>query len=124
MYQYLTLEQFHEKYFPNLNKTQMAHKIGITSCAYSKITSNEISLNSIYVKSVNEFMNQFELMLMLDSPEYALEKKYKKKIDSLEMTIRQKDQEINDLKNQILWYNNTNKDLKNIYNKLKEKFEK
>ena len=120
----ITLSDFHKQYFPTLSQRDMARKIGITDCAYTKIKISEISTSSIFFKKTNEFMNLFNCILILDSPKFAMEKKYKKEITRLELKIKDLEQKITDLNNQIMWYNNINSDLKIIYKKLKEKYEK
>ena len=120
----ITIDKFHEQFFKEYSKGAVARKMQITGSAYSTILNGTISKNSKYFKTASEFIRAYGYYLIMDTPEYALQKKYEKQIRDLTIKLQEKDQEIISLKNEILWYNNTNPELKKLYLILKEKFEK
>lgn len=118
----ITLEQFHNAYFKGKTKTEVAKILGISSSEYSKIKYGQISRNSEALARAKEKIKWYGYNLLLPNPEEQYIIKLQKEITNLKAELQDANYEISRLKNEILWYNNINPELKRIYKILEEKF--
>lgn len=115
----LNLEDFKKKYYPDIPQSQLAKMMDITDCEYTKIKTQQYSQTTSAFKKAYDFMwYNHKVKLTYDSIEYKLEKKYHNQILNLEMKLRQKDQEITALKNELSFHEEVNKVIRYIKNKL------
>jgi len=118
----ITLEQFHNELFKGKTKTEVAKILGISSSEYSKIKYGQISRNSEALSRAKDKIRWYGYNLLLPNPEEQTILKLEKEIRDLKAKLQDANYKISELKNEILWYNNINPELKKIYNILKEKF--
>lgn len=115
----LNLDDFKNLYYPDIPQSQLAKFMGISDCEYTKIKTQQYAPTTTAFKKVYDFMwDHFRVKLTYDSIEYKLEKKYHNQILNLEMKLRQKDQEIQQLKNELAFHDEVNKVIKYIKTKL------
>lgn len=114
----MTLSDFQKKFYPNVSQRALAKMIGITDCEFTKIKTQQYKPTTTAFKKTYDFMIHHKVKLTYDSTEYMLEKKYHNQILNLELKIREKDQEIQQLKKELAFHEEVNKVIKYIKNKV------
>ena len=111
----MTLEKFKEQFYPQLSQTQLCGVIGISDSEFSKIKNQQMPHTAAAFKKCNAYMVNFHhIILTYDSPTYAVEQKYEKKVKALERQLREANDRINELEQQIAFYENIKKLIKHI----------
>ena len=111
----MTLEKFKEKYYPNLSQGQLCQAMGISDSEFSKIKKQELPTSYDAFKKANTWMiNMHQIILTYDSPAYVVEQKYEKKVKALERELREANDRIQELEQQIVFYEDLKKLIKHI----------
>lgn len=113
----MTLEKFKEQFYPQLTQTQLCGVIGITDSEFSKIKNQQMPHTAAAFKKCNAYMVNFHhIILTYDSPTYQVEQKYEKKVKTLERQLREANDKIYALEQQITFYEDLKKLIKHIKN--------